>query len=783
MAQLPLLLCEPPELVNAVTEDHVTIDGVIVPATSLSLPRARALAECAASEKLPYVKLLECRSSTAEGRPVKETVVIEVAVERPQRPFHDIRYVECLAVEFEADDRFAPEVLALRRDFPCVPHVNLRVAEVPRSLCLYSDPWREVAPRWTPAAFIERIRFWLAATARGELHQEDQPLEPLLLGTGLRVILPSDIFLDLDAADPVRLDIHLASDREDCRTLFAVRARHDGEADPPNPYVGTTFRAKPQVHGLIRRKPQHLEELHEFLRSGGIDLIGSLRERFKSWTDLPRLLQAKLAVIVGLPVARNTGDATERWEYWAFTTTESVREVGAEIGLWEVHDELVGLLIKPDNTRRGAAVPILVLSPGLAFTPEGAAAANYISADPCKVVAVGAGALGSQVITSLYRSGFGDWTIVDEDDLLPHNLARHELPGCYIGYPKSLALSNHLNLIYPDRAKGIVADVLAPGDKAEALNAAFAQAEVILDLSASAPVARWISTAVESSARRLSAFLNPEGIDAVIIAEDNERQSKLDELEAQYYRAVNSVDELAGHLTSNRNSLRYCRSCGDISTTMSTPLVSTLSALVSAGIRKALSLDGASIQLLCCNPESLAVTPISIEPQGRIRQAFGDWTLVLDEQLLSTLAELRAKKLPNETGGVLIGMYELDRRVIHVVETIPSPPDSDEWPTLYIRGSEGLLDSVEAIADRTAGQLAYVGEWHSHPQGCAIHPSGDDLQVFAWLTDHMATDSRPALMAIVGDDGASSWYLGEMLKSGGWEVGKLASGAKHDFTK
>lgn len=437
-----------------------------------------------------------------------------------------------------------------------------------------------------------------------------------------------------------------------------------------------------------------------------------------------------------------------------------------------MHGESVGLLVPPDDAQRGAAVPILVLSPGLAFSPEGAAAANHATADPCKVVAVGAGALGSQVVSSLYRSGFGDWTIVDEDDLLPHNLARHELPGCYVGYPKSLALADHLNLIYPERAQGIVADVLAPGDKTEELNTLYAEAEAILDLSASAPVARWISTAVESSARRLSAFLNPAGTDAVIIAEDLERQSTLDELEAQYYRAVNSVEELAGHLTSNSNSLRYGRSCGDISTTMSTSLVSTLSTLVSAGTRKALSSDKASIQVLRCNPDSLAVTSVTIEPQSRVRQAFGDWTLVLDEQLLSKLAELRVEKLPNETGGVLIGMYELDRRVIHVVETIPSPPDSAEWPTLYIRGSEGLLESVEAISDRTSGQLAYVGEWHSHPEGCVTHPSGDDLQVFAWLTDHMATDSRPALMAIVGDDSASSWYLGEMRASGGWEVGR-----------
>ena len=38
------------------------------------------------------------------------------------------------------------------------------------------------------------------------------------------------------------------------------------------------------------------------------------------------------------------------------------------------------------------------------------------------MVAIGVGALGSQVLTNLVRSGYGRWTLVDEDVLHPHNL-------------------------------------------------------------------------------------------------------------------------------------------------------------------------------------------------------------------------------------------------------------------------------------------------------------------------------------------------------------------------
>ena len=145
--------------------DYLTPGGVIVPAGSLELPRARALADTAAFDQLPYVELVECFSNAAENG-LTETVVIDVVVERPQHPVNAIDRTERIAVSFAAADKQFPEVLSLRPDFPWVPHLNLRLTEFPRSLCLYDRSWSEISPRWTPAVFIERIRYWLAATAR-----------------------------------------------------------------------------------------------------------------------------------------------------------------------------------------------------------------------------------------------------------------------------------------------------------------------------------------------------------------------------------------------------------------------------------------------------------------------------------------------------------------------------------------------------------------------------------------------------------------------------------------
>jgi hypothetical protein len=104
------------------------------------------------------------------------------------------------------------------------------------------------------------------------------------------------------------------------------------------------------------------------------------------------------------------------------------------------------------------------------------------------------------------------------------------------------------------------------------------------------------------------------------------------------------------------------------------------------------------------------------------------------------------------------------------VKPLEHDPFGHAWPTLYIRGSEGLLKNVNRVFEASGGQLEYVGEWHSHPDGCPTLPSGDDLKVFSWLTEHMSDAGLPALMAIVGDRRGSSWYLGEMLTTGGWGV-------------
>ena len=57
----------------------------------------------------------------------------------------------------------------------------------------------------------------------------------------------------------------------------------------------------------------------------------------------------------------------------------------------------------------------------------------------------------------------------------------------------------------------------------------------------------------------------------------------------------------------------------------------------------------------------------------------------------------RRHRLPNETGGVLLGEVDNVRRVVYVAAVLPSPADSIEWPTAYVRGAKGLRERINEV--------------------------------------------------------------------------------------
>lgn len=743
---------------------YLPAPGDLITPAQLTASKAQELVAALNRPGMPFVQFVECRRIVDGGPSTRDVVVFDTDVEVGQHTAHDIRLRERIAVAFPVDDSLMPEVLALRDDFPLVPHTNIRDVERPRSLCLFDRPYEELRLNWTAMSFIERIREWLALTARGELHDEDQPLEPLLQGIPVYLILPSDLLEKANPDAPEPLYIYgLATPEEAAwRVLVGQRQPEPHDERRQLQYVATTLFGAPQTHGLIHRQPENMKELHDFLGAASIDLLAELRGRLASWAKDPALLAAKLIVILALPKTRTPGGEVESTETWAFACGKTVGEIGEEIGIWSLHKGIPGTLLTHDPSKDGSGVPVQLLSPVYMLDRRKAAQYNGLRVEaPVKLAAIGLGALGSQVFDNLMRMGFGVWSLIDRDVLLPHNTARHQMHGNAVGFSKVAVLTTHANVTIDgeDVATGLLVDVLRPGARRDELEAALAGTEGIVDMSASVPVARYLARDVQSGARRISLYLNPTGSDLVLLAEDTERQVRLDMLEMQYYREVIHNSALTDHLQNSDTSIRYGLACRDVSAIVPQDLVVVHSGIGASAIRQALATPEAQAAVWRVDPASMDVRRVGIIPYEVIEQECNGWHICTDRWLLEKVAQARLNRLPAETGGVLVGTFDTQRRIIYVVDTVPSPPDSAEWPTVYIRGYEGLASEIGRIHRETADALAYVGEWHAHPRGHGPSDSQDDRTALALLAEEMAFEGLPALMLIMADNSDYQWYI------------------------
>ena len=735
-----------------------------VDADALAIPKAKELANFLRAGYGEGVRLVSCGQSS--NRDV-EWLEIEVPVSVPQRPVHDIKPKENIVVVFASDEQILPRVYSPRPDFPYAPHTNLQNAGDWRSLCLYAQPWHEVKFDWTPAHFLRRIIWWLEETAHGSLHQPDQPLEPLLFGSYSDLVIPSEL-LDLPQvshrwAQGIRVN---RTDR--AYTLVLGELTGVPKAGVADQYAVVVMRSRPMTHGLIRATPRTLGELHNLLLEGRVNINRQLKEIFQGWNrrlkadELADVLSAQLVIVIRLPKRRRDGGPVESVELRAFQAQDSVGIVGTRLGIEWHGTEVYDLRSGAARHQIRSETRLTLLNVRGILSRESARRSNGLSqliSNP-QVTAIGAGALGSPVLTNLARSGYGRLTIVDGDVLHPHNLARHTLGASYVGWYKAEALAAELSPILSEEppVRSIVANVLYPGDKTGALEAVCQDADLILDMAASIPVSRHLVHDIKGESRRVSLFLNPSGKALTLLAEDTGREIHLDSLEMQFYRAL-VRDRSLWSLLDNPDQNRIGQTCRDLSAEISQYDVAMHGGMGSRSVQQLSECNGARIRTWLSDEQDNYGLVMDVDPALPFNLTRGEWTVVLDDELLDTLARMREFRLPNETGGVLVGSRDRSRKILYVVDALPSPPDSEELRTSYIRGTEGLSGEVKRIVRITSSNLDYIGEWHSHPDGHSVDPSASDKKLLNWIRAGMEKAGETGLMCIIGEGKQMGVYL------------------------
>lgn len=720
----------------------------------LALSRARRLCDAVARHR--DFKLVELLRVPVSDEAFSEFLIVDVECDDvPPKNTAGIRYRERLALCASSDDQALVEVLALRKDFPVLMHQNqYSAAGLPISLCLYFESARAVMRTWTPEAFLRRIQWWLERSSHGDLHAADQPPEHLFFASKYELVLPWN-YDDLIRENTRNFVVVRQTDRKNGGfTSFLLPADMRMAGAPTIKHIELNL--PPIVHGQVERDPTQLGELADLLEAREVDLLDKLRTALREGIDETGVSAADsgqgTVILLHIPISRETGAAPDGIARRAFMIPTGVLELGLSCDALIHHEgryfvNWLGLGQASEEWKKQLTLPMEVLRQN-----DCAAAriqSGILEVGP-KGVLIGNGSLGSTLLNIWGRAGWGTWTIIDKDHVKPHNLSRHAAYYQHVGLDKAVvAAEMHAAALHgASHITPVVADAceIAAPDVRQALE----QAEFVVDASTTLEYPRAVS-ADDALPRHVSVFVTPNGNAGVLLAEDSARKCKLRTLEAQYYRALIQEEWGATHLVGHVRTFWSGASCRDISMVMPYSRILGQASTLSEQIQAASICDEARIRVWQREPDTASVAGHVVAVAEERQIELVDLKLYIDEGAISQMQLLREQTLPNETGGILLGYYDFNVNSVVVVAGMPPPEDSKHSRTGFERGVLGVKESVEAAANRTAGVVGYIGEWHSHPPGHSAKPSRDDLIQLTHLALGMADDGLPAVQIIIGE--------------------------------
>ena len=164
--------------------------------------------------------------------------------------------------------------------------------------------------------------------------------------------------------------------------------------------------------------------------------------------------------------------------------------------------------------------------------------------------------------------------------------------------------------------------------------------------------------------------------------------------------------------------------------------------------------------------------------------------LLLARALWEDMALAASVMHPLEEGGILLGSVDAagDRLVTHTIGSGPRARRSRSWLEV---DHDWQNDRIRELHEG-GRKVAYVGEWHSHPDATSGRPSRQDRLTLARLADFGPLSCRSPVMVILypGVEGwaAQGWGLadwpGRLRSIAGPAVRQidlhiLADGSKH----
>lgn len=679
-----------------------------------------------------------------------EAIIVDICCDGiPSKNTVGIDYCERLTFIFENSSSI-PETLALRKGFPITMHQNVPKMDQPKSLCIYEESKDVTASYWTAERHLHRVNWWLVKASKNKIHSRMQDVENLFFEPSSSIVLPHDFHMN----NATNRKLHATAKELGNSTDFCVKTQWENDY----PLKGKSFNVvnvitPPITHGLVYVSPDSFSELNKTFEGLSIDISELIRQQLlMNIKNSSHSNSESVIFIFSVPIKRNSNISAEKHKQIAFLCFNTLLQIAHK---FEVVVEENGLLNKTSGGKlnplqtKNIDFDIVPLECIKETTPEERRKQSGIEDNIQKGIIIGGGSLGGSLIDLWSKSGWGTWTVIDNDDLRPHNFTRHVLYPFWVGDNKAQALKETYN--QSCKGSGITSlnvDALKPNAE---LQQRFKAAEVVIDATASLSYPRAASL-MKHVPRHLSAFFSPSGSDAVLLIEDKGRKIRLAALESQYYRMLINHSVGEKHLTGDSQNFRSGVSCRDISVIMSHSRVMSCASLLSEQIRIATAQNHAIIKIwqenITTGERSYFAEPASplIKSSNHSNNKF---EVIWDVATKDKVVALRKGALPNETGGILLGYHDMIHKRVYIVDILPAPPDSEGTPSGFIRGKEGVEEALLLVHKRTANNVSYIGEWHSHPDGSSANRSQLDNIQLTELSENMARDGLLAYQMIV----------------------------------
>lgn len=664
----------------------------------------------------------------------------------PQHRLVSVRNVEPITI-FINEGNSMPDV-KVRNDFPSVSHLNISEDNITKTMC-YSDlRYEEIKHRMSGRFLLTCIENWFLKTSMDELHGPDQPLEPFF------PYVNNIIIWDGCFGNSV-FEKYIIEEREFGKLMY--------KCDKGTYYAVFYLPVSQDYSNLIHNMPHTLFDLlysfdNETTIRAWMDISTEIIRDVKRYNQYfgqlkAKFLDCKVIINIAIPKSRAVDEMPESYDLRTFVSERSLKDILIDYGL-----VLNGSKIK-DNGKLGSYgknIPIQPFNVHFQSSKLQNKLLNSIGTEYGneRIALIGVGAIGSHILNNFLREGYGKWTLIDNDYFWPHNIARHVLTSRDIGYRKAESLATLSTLIQNDSdIETITEDFF---DKSDSICNALKQADIILDASASIAVERLLALDIETCARKLSCFLNPKGTSTIMLIESSDGKSRMDLLEMQYYRELVLNEKFKDHMELPKTAT-YSGTCRSITSRISQDDVSLSASLCSKAFK--IHLKDKAGKIIIWTHKNDSVNRYIFLADSWHTCKYVKWTIEMSDALLKDIIKDRSQHMPNETGGVLIGAFDLSRKKVYIVHQVKAPEDSISSPNSFIRGCVNLPQQLESIYITTLGNLFYIGEWHSHPND-STQKSADDEKLHQAIVEYNRENCIPGCMMIVGEK-SYSIYIDE----------------------